>query len=83
MGLTDRQQELADRIRADAAGDVLRLEPDETGFLVVRASSSETAPQLYRVTSEKQMDDSVSLHWELLGPVEEADVDLEADDTEQ
>lgn len=69
MGLTEREEEIADRIREEAPGNVLRLDADVVGFLVVQELPTASSPHLYRVTVEKQVDGSESLHWTLLGPV--------------
>lgn len=75
MGLTERQEAVAARIREEAPGDILRLDPDMKGFLVVQKLADDPQPILYRVTLEKQIDESESLHWAYLGPAEEADDD--------
>jgi len=79
MGLTERQQEIVDRIREEAPGDIIRIEPDIIGFLVVQELPEASSPTLYRVTLEKQIDESEPLHWNLLGPVSRTE--SERDDT--
>ncbi len=36
MSLSERQEVVADRIREEATGEILRLDPDVKGFLVVQ-----------------------------------------------
>lgn len=69
MELTERQKAEAARIREEAPGEILRLDPGVKGFHVVQQLADDPRPILYRVTLEKQIDGSESLHWAYLGPV--------------
>lgn len=69
MEPSDRQQDVEDRIREEAQGAVLRLTADKGGFLVVQQLPDDPTPYLYRVSVEKNVDGSDSLHWDFLGPV--------------
>ena len=80
MRLNEREQAIADRIREEAPGDILRLEPGVNGFLVVQALPDASQPTLSRVTLEEYPDGSESLHWELLGSVDPSG--LESDDSQ-
>lgn len=71
--MNDKQQEIADRIRAEAPGEILSLVPDVEGFLVIQKLPEEHNPMLYRVALEKQINGEESLHWALLGPVNQSD----------
>lgn len=73
MGLTDSQEAVATRIRDEAPGEVLRLDPGVKGFLVVQQLPDDPQPILYRVTLEKQIDGSESLQWACVGPVWDID----------
>ncbi|MFB6282593.1 MAG: hypothetical protein ABEK59_01475 [Halobacteria archaeon] len=73
MGLTESQEAVAARIREKAPGEILRLDPGVKGFLVVQQLPDDPQPILYRVTLEKQIDGSESLHWAYLGPSNESD----------
>lgn len=79
MGLTEIQEAVAARIREEAPGELLRLDPDVKGFLVVQQLPDDPQPILYRVTLEKQIDGSESLHWAYLGPSKESDGDQPED----
>lgn len=77
MEMTEREQEIADRVREEALGEIHRLDTDVGGFLVVQKLPDTSSPSLYRVSLEEQVDGSESLHWELLGSVnpDESDAD--------
>lgn len=68
--MNDTQQELADRIRDEAPGEILRMKLDMDGFLVVQKLPDDPAPELYRVTIETQRDGVESLHWAFLGSID-------------
>lgn len=53
MGLTESQEAVAARIHEEALGEILRLDPDVKGFLVVQKLPDDPQPILYRVTLEK------------------------------
>jgi len=69
MDLTERQEAVAARIRDEATGKILRLDLGVKGFRVVQQLPDDPEPILYRVTLEKQIDGSESLHWAYIGPV--------------
>lgn len=73
MKLTETQAEVATRIREEAPGEILRLDPDVEGVLVVQQLPDNPQPILYRVTLEERIDGSESLHWAYLGPVVDSD----------
>ena len=75
MALTDKQRDLAARISKEASGEILRLDPDVKGFLVVLQRPEDPSPVLYRVTLEKHTDGSESLHWAFLGSVDQSETD--------
>lgn len=60
MGLTEHQEAVAARIREESPGEILRLDPDVKGFLLVQKLADDPQPILYRVTLEKQIDGSES-----------------------
>lgn len=79
MELNENRQRVADRIRKEAPGEILRLEPDIKGFIVVQQLADDPKPILYRVTLERQIDGSESLHWAYLGPVNQSSGDSVGD----
>ncbi|WP_396614015.1 hypothetical protein ACH9L7_19660 (plasmid) [Haloferax sp. S1W] len=73
MESTENQEPIKTRIREEASGEILRLEPDVKGFLVVQKLPDGLQTNLYRVTLEKQTDGTEELHWAYLGPSKESD----------
>jgi len=71
MGLNESQKSIAARIREEAPGEILRLDSGVKGFLVVQQLPDDPQPSLYRVTLEKHIDGSESLHWTYVGPAED------------
>lgn len=71
MGLSDRQQEVAERIQEEARGTILHLEPNVGGFLVIQKPPGDSTPILYQVTLEPQIDGDEALHWVFLGTVDQ------------
>jgi len=72
MDSTESQEAVAVRIRDEAPGEILRLDSVVKGFLVVQQLPDDPQPILYRVTLEKQIDGSESLHWAYVGRVKGA-----------
>jgi hypothetical protein len=65
-------RQVADRIREETAGEILQLKENINGVLVVQQLAEGSIPNLYRVTLEKQIDGSESLHRVYLGPVNDS-----------
>lgn len=66
--MNEQQQEIADRVRKEATGEILGIEPDMNGVLVVQQLPTQPHPDLYRVVFEERVDGEQSLHWTYLGP---------------
>lgn len=73
MELSEREREIAERIREESTGDIIQIDVDEHGFLVIRTTPEVPEPHLYRVNLEVHPDGSESLHWKLLEPVDQPD----------
>ncbi|WP_158855626.1 hypothetical protein [Halorhabdus sp. CUG00001] len=72
MEFTTHQQAIVDRIRADARGTIYRIEPATTGVFVEKQPQDSGRRALFEVTLEPTVDGSKALHWEFIGPVEDA-----------
>ena len=64
-------ESLRERIEEDAAGTVLRIVETEGIVEVVQRLPDEEGTYLYHVSLETHPDESESIHWNLIGSVDE------------
>lgn len=77
MELSEGEAEIMELIRERATGDIIRIDVDEHGFLVVQTTSELPDPHLYKVTLEEHPDGSESLKWKLLEPMNQSAQDVQ------
>lgn len=64
-------ESLRERIEEDAAGTVIRITETEGIIEVVQRLSDGEGPYLYHVSLESYPDGTESIHWDLIGSVDE------------
>ena len=70
-GAVTLDESLRERIEEDAAGTILRVTEEDGIVEVVQRLPDEEGTYLYHVSLESHPDENESLHWNLIGSVDE------------